>query len=152
MKKLLFILKSVLFIGTVLFISTFLSCILDEKKEEPKETGLSAPEAITLNKDFTDYSFPEGVDALWFKFSSRDGSSLYIRDCADSEYDYTADVFVNIYVYDGKNLNTVKINGYSQIWINSNYINAYWMGTYHVEVIPRSKNNAYKGTFAICFK
>jgi len=114
--------------------------------------GLSSSDGFWLNNEYTDYSFPEGVNSLWFRLYSRDGNSLHIRDRVSSDFNYTADIVVSIFTYYQNKLTLITIDDIYQDKINYNHIYAYgWSGTYYVLVEPKNNDEANKGTFAISF-
>jgi len=137
------------------------------KKEEitscitPKEPdGLSADNGIWLTKEYLDYSFPEGVNSLWFRLHSSDGKAIRTMDRNFSIpsyshfiYDYTSDIVVSIFTYYQNELVIITIDGIYQDKKDKDYIYAYdWAGTYYVLVEPKNNDEANKGTFAICFQ
>jgi len=133
--------------GTEIYVSGNFQVILPS---EP--TGLTSSDAIWLNNSYTDYSFPEGVNTLWFKFSGNGSNTLYIRDKASYGYSYTGDVVVDILTYSKNNLVIVTINDKMQVNIDAASISALnWSGLYYVSVKPKGNNIENKGTFAIRF-
>jgi hypothetical protein len=130
--------------GTEIYVSGNFQVLLP-----PEPTGLTSSDAIWLNSSLTDYSFSEGVNMIWFKFSGG-GNTLRIRDRVF--YGYTSDVVIDILTYSNNNLVIITIDGKRQENIDTSTIHAFnWLGLYYVRVKPKDNDVANKGTFAICF-